>query len=62
MDIDIIGRTTLKPLVYFYDDFFIFVFLNSYYCLVKLLRFITHLMMKIYGLRLLVAHQDQIIQ
>ena len=38
VDIDIIGRITIKPLVHFYDDFFIFVLLNSYYCSSKLLR------------------------
>ena len=31
VDVDIIGRTTLKHLMYFYNNFFIFIFLNSYY-------------------------------
>ena len=39
--VGIIGRTTLKPIMYFYDDFFIFVFLNSYSRPPKLPRFIT---------------------
>ena len=29
VDVDIIGRTTLKHIVHFYDDLFIFMFLNS---------------------------------
>ena len=29
VDVGIIGQTMLKSLVYFYDDLFIFVFLNS---------------------------------
>ena len=32
MDIDIISRTTLKPLVHFYDDFVIFVSLHPSFC------------------------------
>ena len=36
VDVGIIGQTTLKPLVHFYDDSFIFVFLNSYCCSSKL--------------------------
>ena len=37
-DVGIIGQTTLKPVVHFYVDFFIFVFLNSYYHSLKLPR------------------------
>ena len=37
MDIGIIDRTILKPIMHFYNDFFIFVFWNSYYYSSKLL-------------------------
>ena len=42
MYVDIIGRTMLKPLMHFYDDFFIFVFLNFYSRPPKLQRFIAN--------------------
>ena len=41
MDVSIIGRTTLKPLVHFFDHFFILMFLNLYSHTPKLPRFLT---------------------
>ena len=52
MDVSIIGRTMLKHLLHFYDDFFIFVFLNSYYCSSKLLihnKYYYNFKLKIFG-------------
>ena len=42
MDVSIIGRTTLKSFVHFYDNFFILLFSNLYSHAVKLLQFITN--------------------